>query len=125
MKRITLNIDLDDNEVFDNEIADVIRAKVREITRDHISYSEAIQNEIKRKLNHTNASTVVQDALYAVVKDVIAQMDLRPKINEAVDAIIDQKIHNCTMKVDAKCDEVLQRLLTDKLQAKIKTILSD
>ena len=48
MKRLTLEIDLSENEIFDEEVTKAIRAKVREAVRN--ARNEDIDNEVQQEV---------------------------------------------------------------------------
>ena len=48
MKRLTLEIDLSENEIFDEEVTKAVRAKVREAVRN--ARSEDIDNEVQQEV---------------------------------------------------------------------------
>ena len=52
MKRLTLEIDLSENEIFDEEVTKAVRAKVREVVRNTCSeiIKEEAEREVKRQL---------------------------------------------------------------------------
>lgn len=47
MKRVTLEIDLKENEIFEKEVEEAIRAKTREIVRNE--YEGIIQEEASKE----------------------------------------------------------------------------
>lgn len=47
MKRLTLELDLSENEIFDKEVTEAIRAKVREVVRN--TCGEIIKEEMNAK----------------------------------------------------------------------------
>lgn len=125
MKRVTLNLDLNENEIFEKEVVEAIKAKIREVTRNFIAFDDAIQNEIQKKITGRSMENIIHQALYAVVRDEIAKMNLQQAIKKAVDDVLDIKIHNFTGKADARCDEILTKLINDKVQEKFRVLIYD
>ncbi len=123
MKRVSLNIDLTENEVFEKEVIEVIKAKLRENVRSFVQFDETIQKEIKRLMDASKIERVVHQALYAVVRDEIAKLNLQQAIKKAVDEVLELKLHNFTGKADARCDEILTKLINDKVQEKFRTLM--
>ena len=70
MKRINLNVDFDDNELFDKEVTDVIKAKIREIIRNS-EYNNTIKQEIDRIL-----SNWIIETTYHPTYGTISKLDL-------------------------------------------------
>ncbi len=123
MKRVSLNIDLTENEVFEKEVIEVIKAKLRENVRNFVQFDETIQKEIQRQMDAPKIERVVHQALYAVVRDEIAKLNLQQAIKKAVDEVLELKLHNFTGKADARCDEILTKLINDKVQEKFRTLM--
>lgn len=123
MKRLTLNVDLNENEIFEKEVVETIKAKIREVTRNFIAFDDTIQEEIQKKIKGHSMESIIHQALYAVVRDEIAKMNLQQAIRKAVDDVLDIKIHNFTGKADAKCDEILTKLINEKVQEKFRTLM--
>lgn len=125
MKRVTLSIDLNENEIFEKEVVEVIKAKIRENAREFVNFDDTIQNEIQKKIQAQSITSIVHQALYAVVRDEIAKMNLQQAIKKAVDDVLELKLHNFTGKADARCDEILTKLINEKVQEKFRTLIYD
>ena len=125
MKRVTLNIDLNENEIFEKEVVETIKAKIKEITRDFIKFDDTIQNEIRKKIKGYSIESIVHQALYAVVRDELAKMNLQQAIRNSVDEVLEIKLHNFTGKADARCDEILTELINEKVQEKFRMLMYD
>lgn len=125
MKRLTLNIDLNENEIFEKEVIEVIKAKIRENAREFANFDDTIQNEIQKKIQAQSITSIVHQALYAVVRDEIAKLNLQQAIRKAVDEVLELKVHNFTGKADARCDEILTKLINEKVQEKFRTLIYD
>lgn len=116
MKRVNLNIDLKENEVFDKEVQEIVRAKVRETVRNEYSMmiQDAVSEEFKRlfdantygyrdKLNET-----VKKCAITGIKEVLEGLDVSNLIREKAVEIMDVKMdcyfhdseHRCKIAFD-------------------------
>lgn len=128
MKRIILNVDLDDNEVFEKEVADAIRAEVRKITRDE--QLKLIQKEADKEFKRlVDADTynyrdklrnIVEGIILKNVRDAISSSDIKELVNEAVS----QRISFYSDIIDDKCKEVMEKTVTAAVANKIKNLLT-
>lgn len=132
MKRVTLEIDLKENEIFEKEVEKVIRAKTREIIRgeyDRIIQDEA-SKEVKRlfdansygyrdKLQDLVKCTAVRDIRMAIEEEDIVGLT-KEKINE----VIEYKVKYYSDIVDSRCKEVLEKTITKAVEEKMKSLLN-
>ena len=132
MKRVTLEIDLKENEIFEKEVEKVIRAKTREIVRGE--YERIIQDEaskeVKRlfdansygyrdKLQDLVKQTAVRDIRTAIEEEDIVGLT-KEKINE----IVEYKVKYYSDIVDSRCKEVLEKTITKAVEEKMKSLLN-
>lgn len=128
MKRITLSIDLDDNEVFEKEVEDAIRAEVRKITRaEHL---ELIKTESSKEFQRLvdadlycykdKLKKIVEGVIYQNVRETINSLELKEMINEAVNL----RISSYSDCVDDKCKEVLEKTVTASVAKKLGDLLN-
>ena len=132
MKRVTLEIDLKENEIFEKEVEKVIRAKTREIIRGE--YERIIQDEaskeVKRlfdansygyrdKLQDLVKQTAVRDIKMAIEEEDIVSLT-KEKINE----IVEYKVKYYSDIVDSRCKEVLEKTITKAVEEKMKSLLN-
>ena len=132
MKRVTLEIDLKENEIFEKEVEKVIRAKTREIIRgeyDRIIQDEA-SKEVKRlfdadsygyrgKLLDLVKNTAVRDIRMAIEKEDIVGLT-----KETINEVIEYKIKYYSDIVDSRCKEVLEKTITKAVEEKMKSLLN-
>ena len=132
MKRVTLEIDLKENEIFEKEVEKVIRAKTREIIRgeyDRIIQDEA-SKEVKRlfdadsygyrgKLQDLVKNTAVRDIRMAIEKEDIVGLT-----KETINEVIEYKIKYYSDIVDSRCKEVLGKTITKAVEEKMKSLLN-
>lgn len=131
MKRVSVNIDLKENEAFDKEIQEIIRAKVKEIVRNEYStmMQDAASQEFKRlfdantcgyrdKLNET-----VKNCAIKGIKEVLEEMDVPTLIQEKAEELMDAKIAYYLHDIDHKCKVTLDTIVTKQAAEQIKKIL--
>lgn len=132
MKRMTLSIDLEDNELFDKEITKIIKAKVRTIAReehDKIVQEEVIA-EVKRLVESSEylyrerLKNIVKLTVSETMTEVIKGMDIDSITREIVNTKIDSKVTHYTSIVDQRCKEVLETTINEQLKEKLTKIFS-
>ena len=111
MKRLTLDIDLSENEIFDEEVTKAIRAKAREAVRN--ARSEDIDNEVQREVERLfngelwgykgKLNNIVKSAVYSAIEEAVKKLDLKGIIEQAVDNKID--VYTSRYKVTERCEE--------------------
>lgn len=79
MKRLTLEIDLSENEIFDEEVTKAVRAKVREAVRN--ARSEDIDNEVQQEVERLfdggswgyreKLKNIVKSAVYSAIEEAV------------------------------------------------------
>lgn len=66
MKRLTINVDLEDNEVFDKEVKEIIIAQSKQIAR------ESVENELRKEIERlvkNEVEKVAESNWYNPVRD--------------------------------------------------------
>lgn len=132
MKRVTLEIDLKENEIFEKEVEEAIRAKTREVVRGE--YERIIQEEASKEFKRIfDANTygyrdqlkdAVKDAAAKSIKRTIAEQDIAGLTKEKIEEIVTYKVQYYSDIVEQKCTEVLQNRITALVEEKLKTFLS-
>ena len=92
MKRLTLEIDLSENEIFDEEVTKAVRAKVREAVRN--ARSEDIDNEVQQEVERLfdNGSwdykrklkNIVKSAVYSAIEQAVKDLDIKEIVETSV-----------------------------------------
>lgn len=132
MKRVTLEIDLKENEIFEKEVESVIRAKVREITRNE--YDRIVQEEASKEFKRLfNAdSNGYRDKLkdlikYTAVRDIrmaIEEEDIVGLTKEKINEVVEYKVKYYSDIVDKRCKEVLENTISKTIEEKMKSLLN-
>lgn len=136
MKRINLSVDLENNEVFEQEIKETIRAQVRNIVREEgaaLVRNEA-ENEARRlfgrELQSRYISTVrniIKDAISEVVQEEIKTPEVSniilAKITERLDPIIKKATEKETQNVESRVYSTFTKIMTDELNKHFRQIL--
>lgn len=132
MKRVTINIDLKENEIFEKEVESVIRAKVREITRNE--YDRIVQEEASKEFKRLfNAdSNGYRDKLkdlikYTAVRDIrmaIEEEDIVGLTKEKINEVVEYKVKYYSDIVDKRCKEVLENTISKTIEEKMKSLLN-
>lgn len=131
MKRVKIDIDLKDNEIFDKEVTGIIKAKVREIVRNDFSdiIGEAVKEELNRLVNGTGYSykgkleSELMRAALPKVRDVIADMDVNQLISDKVNEIVEAKMNWYVEESTRQCKLTLSEIVTKEAAEKIKSVL--
>ena len=93
MKRVTLNIDLEDNQIFDEQVVETIKAKVRELVRNE-NYNY-VASETKKELDRLIADSswysstinrIIKDKISNIVHDVLTTTEMKQKLSDALDS---------------------------------------
>lgn len=133
MKRINLSIDLGENEIFEKEVEEVIRAKAREVVRN--SYKKIIEEEAEREIERLFAIPApcsYKDRLKHIVRNVVEDsirkelndVDINIIVREKTVKVIENKIESYSNSVDRRCKEVLEQKITESVEEKLKSILN-
>lgn len=130
MKRLTLEIDLSENEIFDEEVTKAIRAKVREAVRN--ARSEDIDNEVQQEVERLfdNGSwdyrgklkNIVKSAVYSAIEQSVKDLDIKEIIETSVIEKMDD--YMSYYKVKERCEEALNAKVQGAVEKKIKELLN-
>lgn len=132
MKRINLSIDLDENEIFEKEVQDAIRAKTREVVRN--TYQDVIKEEaeaeVRRIFDNEPGSwyrkklrDIVRDAAYEQISECVKNLDMKQIVDEAVGKETESWI--AEYRVVEQCDARLNSRIKERVEEKLKELLKD
>ena len=135
MKRITLNMDLNENEAFDEQVSELIRAKVREIVRSECStlIKEEAKNEVDRQLKaliKKKSSYVyytydeisplqefLKEEIGKHLPQAVKEIDIYETIKELADKVISDG------RISRECERILNEHISNELINKIHAML--
>ena len=130
MKRLTLEIDLSENEIFDEEITKAVRAKVREAVRN--ARSEDIDNEVQKEVERLFDSgswdykgklkNIVKSAVYSAIEQAVRDFDIKEIVETSVAEKMDD--YMSYYKVRERCEEALNAKVQGAVEKKIKELLN-
>ncbi|HBE87182.1 MAG TPA: hypothetical protein DDW53_20325 [Lachnoclostridium sp.] len=131
MKRVSVNIDLKENEAFDKEVQEIIRAKVKETVRNEYStmMQDAASQEFKRLFDantcgyRTKLEDTVKNCAIRGIKEVLEEMDVPKLIQEKAEELMEAKIAYYLHDIDYKCKVALDTIVTKQAAEQIKKIL--
>lgn len=132
MKRVNLVIDLEENEVFDEEVRNLIRAKARELARNEHSrlINEEVSREIKR-LTDANAwgyrdklKGIIRELTIEELQKTVSNMDIENIAQEKVNDRIEYIVSKTTSEIDEKCRLALKNAIEKSVQEKLNTIMN-
>lgn len=120
-----------ENEAFDKEVQDIIRAKVKEIVRNE--YSTMMQDTELQEFKHlfdantygysTKPKDTVKNCAISGIKEVMEETDVPKLIQEKAAEMLDGKIILYFHDVDYKCKTALDAIVTKQAAEQIKKIL--
>ena len=132
MKRLTLEIDLKENEIFEKEIEEAIRAKTREIIRGE--YNKIIQDEASKEIKRLfdadsygykdKLKNLVKEASIRDIRIAIEEEDIIGLTKEKINEIVEYKVKYYSDIVDRRCKEVLETIITKAVEEKMKSLLN-
>lgn len=130
MKRLTLEIDLSENEIFDEEVTKAVRAKVREAVRN--ARSEDIDNEVQQEVERLFDSglwdykgklkNIVKSAVYSAIEQAVRDLDIKEIVETSVAEKMDD--YMSYYKVRERCEEALNAKVQGAVEKKIKELLN-
>lgn len=132
MKRLTLNVDLEENEIFEKEVIEIIRAKAREIARNHqvCIIEEAVSAEIRRLFSNDCYGTyrsqlkkIVEGCIYTQVREFLSHEDINKIAEEELTKQMDFIISRTTSEAEEKCVSVLNKTISNEVMKKMNDIL--
>lgn len=132
MKRINLSIDLDENEIFEKEVQNAIRAKTREVVRN--TYQDVIKEEaeaeVRRIFDNEPGSwyrkklrDIVRAAAYEQISECVKNLDMKQIVDEAVGKETESWI--AEYRVVEQCDARLNSRIKERVEEKLKELLKD
>lgn len=132
MKRINLSIDLDENEIFEKEVQNAIRAKTREVVRN--TYQDVIKEEaeaeVRRIFDNEPGSwyrkklrDIVRDAAYEQISECVKNLDMKQIVDDAVGKETESWI--AEYRVVEQCDARLNSRIKERVEEKLKELLKD
>ena len=132
MKRVTLNIDLNENTIFEKEVIELIKAKSREIARDNqVSIiEETVSQEIKRLFSKdftgsykSDLKKLVEQKIAMKAREELDRIDIRSIVNEEMQRQIEVIISQTTAKAQEECILALNRVVTREVSMKLVELL--
>lgn len=131
MKRVSIAIDLNDNEIFDTEVTKIINAKVREIVRNDFSdiVGEAVKAELNRLIEGNGYSyngkleSELKKAALPKVREVIGDMNVNQLISDKVNELVEAKMNWYVEESTRQCKLTLNEIVTKEAAEKIKSVL--
>lgn len=132
MKRINLSIDLDENEIFEKEVQNAIRAKTREVVRN--TYQDVIKEEaeaeVRRIFDNEPGSwcrkklrDIVRAAAYEQISECVKNLDMKQIVDDAVGKETESWI--AEYRVVEQCDARLNSRIKERVEEKLKELLKD
>lgn len=132
MKRINLSVDLDENEIFEKEVQNAIRAKTREVVRN--TYQDVIKEEaeaeVRRIFDNEPGSwyrkklrDIVRDAAYEQISECVKNLDMKQIVDDAVG--IETESWIAEYRVVEQCDARLNSRIKERVEEKLKELLKD
>lgn len=131
MKRVSIDIDLNDNKIFDKEVTEIIKAKVREVVRNDFSdiVGTAVKAELNKIINGTGYShqgkleTELKRAALPKVREVIDDMNVNQLILDKVNELVEAKMNWYVAESTKQCKQTLNEIVTKEATEKIKSVL--
>lgn len=131
MKRINLKIDLDENSMFDKEIEDAIKAKVREVTRQEIAtvIAEESKKEVERLiLGNTHITNemqqIINSNIHYTIRDAVHDVERATDINAMAQQEMEKHIAAIISNLDEKCEKAVEDAVTAKMQTMLHLMFS-
>lgn len=131
MKKVSVMIDLRENEAFEKEVQNIICAKVRETVRDEYSLiiRDVALEEFKRLLDADTCGCqdrfheAVKKCVDVGVKESLKELGLINLIGEKVTEITEAKINACSQDIERQCKIAFDSIILKQVEEKIKKIL--
>lgn len=118
MKRVTLNIDLEDNKLFEKEVAEYILSFSRQVAK------ETIEKEVSAEIQRIACGMVnpcniwLRDKVHESVKKILAEQSICAIIDNLVSETIQTKVHHIADREIQKVN--IKKIFDDKLFASIR-----
>lgn len=131
MKRVSLDINLEENEVFDKEVQEIIQAKVHETVRKEylILIHESALQEYRRLFDantygyRDQLEKTVKNCAITGIKEVLEGLDVPNLIKEKAIDIIDANMERYLKDADRRCKIAFDSIVTKQAEEQIKKIL--
>lgn len=131
MKRMNLVIDFNENEVFEKEVENIIRAKARELARNEHSrlIEEEVRQEVKRLTDGNSwgyrdkLKSIVKELTREEMKKTISDMDIKNIAEDCVKNRIEYIVSTTTNEIERKCRQALETAINEAVQDKLNSIL--
>lgn len=131
MKRVSLDIDLEENEAFDKEVQEIIRAKVRETVRKeyNILIQESALQEYRRIFDantygyRDRLEETVQNCAITGIQEVLEELNVPDLIKEKAIDIIDANMERYLKDAERRCKIAFDSIVTKQAEEQIKKIL--
>ena len=130
MKRLTLEIDLSENEIFDEEVTKAVRAKAREVVRNvcNEDVDKEARREVERLFNGElwgykgRLNNIVKSAVYSAIEQAVKDLDIKEIVETSVAEKMDD--YMSYYKVRERCEEALNAKVQGAVKKKIKELLN-
>lgn len=131
MKRVSIDTDLKDNEIFDKEVVGIVKAKVREVVRNDFSeiIEDAVIAELSRLIDGVGYSYKgkleyeLKRAALPKVREVIGDMDINQLISDKAKELVEAKMNWYVEEATRQCKLTLNEIVTKEAAEKIKSLL--
>lgn len=129
MKRVTLNIDLEDNQIFDEQVVETIKAKVRELVRNE-NYNY-VASETKKELDRLIENSywynnvinkIIRDKISDIVHDTLTTAEMKQKLSDALDSESIKFINRNQAVIESYCEAAIRKKLNDDITKKLNDI---
>ncbi len=140
MKRITLNIDVEDNELFDKEAMELIKAKIKEQIRTTI-FDEYIKDRITERIGERDGdigsryayehaierycTPYIKRTLEKACQDVDFNRLCMKYAQGYVERLFTDNNGEKMLSLNSMVDREIEKQITEKVQAKLKSVLGE
>lgn len=128
MKRMTLNIDLEDNELFEREIKEAIKAEVKNIVRSETKgfVTNEANKEVVRIIGSSEYYTgVIRSSARKEVVEHIRSMlinnEMEDSIVKALTEVLDKAVYSS--KIERICNMVIEQRINKEVSNKLRELL--
>lgn len=131
MKRLNLQIDFTENDVFEKEVENIIRAKARELARNEQAklIDDEVRNEVKRLTDRNSwgykdkLKSMVREITREEMRKVISDLEVESIAKKCVEDRIDYIVSRTTREVEERCEKALKNAINEKVQNKLNSFL--
>lgn len=135
MKRINLSVDLENNEVFEQEIKEAMRAQVRGIVREE--GAALIRNETEKEARRlfkesswnfsSTVKRVAREKLEEAVREEIKNPEIAKMISDSiekkVEEIVAKAVADSTRNVESRVYKTFTAIMTDEFNKHFMQII--